>query len=370
MTSDEACARLGVKKATLYSYAARGLIRRVEDGRRRLYVAEDVERVALRAAARRGHGAVAAGALRWGEPVLDSAITHIDGSTIRYRGVPAIELARRERYERVCEHLWNAEPGPEDFPSKRKRTLRDEAPVWRMVRALPELALRDPDRLGAPLPREHERARGLIASLAAVLGGHGKGSIAARLGRRFGHEQAIDRVLILCADHELNVSSFASRVAASSGADLYACVGAALYAFTGPKHGAACDRVEALSRDGRPSALRDRLARGESVPGFGHPLYPKGDPRTAPLLEVCASASNPRLDTLRRHIDEGNELGLFPTVDLGVVAVALACEMPAGMGAALFALGRVAGWVAHALEQRETGGLLRPRARYVGVDAS
>src|SRR5439155_21588512 len=103
--------------------------------------------------------------------------------------------------------------------------------------------------------------------------------------------RALNRALVLSADHELNSSTFAGRVAASVGADVYACVAAALAAFSGPRHGGACDRIEALlAETGRPeraaTAIEERRRRGELVPGFGHQLYPGGDPRTPPLLEV------------------------------------------------------------------------------------
>src|SRR5690349_18223397 len=90
LSSARACELLGVKPATLYSYVSRGLVRAVLPGRgrTRLYVADDVARLATRSAARRGHGPVAAGALRWGEPVLESAITSVAGGVLAYRGRP------------------------------------------------------------------------------------------------------------------------------------------------------------------------------------------------------------------------------------------------------------------------------------------
>jgi citrate synthase len=119
-------------------------------------------------------------------------------------------------------------------------------------------------------------------------------TVAASLAEAWGApaKQAVEgmnQALVLCADHELNVSTFAARVTASSGADLHACVSAALAALSGPRHGGACDRIEALVREvGRPERARsevdERVRRGESVPGFGHWLYPEGDPRTPPLL--------------------------------------------------------------------------------------
>ena len=383
ITSEEACARLGVERATLYSYASRGAVRRVQTGgRRRLYVAADVDRLAARSAARKGHAAVAVGALRWGEPVLDSAITSVVGGSLRYRGRDVVTLVEGgARFESVAERLWEAEAvDPWPAPARVPRVAPSTPLVWRMVAAIPALALADPSRHGAGDALEHGRARRLVATLAHLLGTRrtsARDSIAERVsvsltGKKC-HRRLVDAALILCADHELNVSTFTARVAASSGADLYACVGGALYTFTGPKHGTASARVRAIldecERDGVTRAVRARLARGEAVPGFGHPLYPEGDPRTAPLLALAsegrsgARALRTLLSLVR--VVEG-ETGERPNVDLGIVAIALAMGAPEGAGSALFGLGRTTGWIAHVLEQRRSPELLRPRARYVG----
>jgi citrate synthase len=185
---------------------------------------------------------------------------------------------------------------------------------------------------------------------------------------------AVERALVLCADHELNASTFAARVVASTGADLYACVAAALAAMTGPLHGGASDRVEALVDEvAEPKRAYDvvtaRTVRGEAIPGFGHRLYPDGDPRVPPLLEAARDvAKKSRSLATVLSIAEAMKRARreLPNVDFGLVALARALGLPKGSAAALFALGRTAGWVAHALEQREAGYLLRPRAEYVG----
>ncbi len=244
-------------------------------------------------------------------------------------------------------------------------------------------------RFASPVDQERLRARRLLRQLGAWVGAmHGaervsqaleENTVAASLARAWGVRarrapELLDRALVLCADHELNISTFAARVTASSGADLYACVSAALAALSGPLHGGACDRIEALMQEvGRPeraaTAVRERLRRGESVPGFGHRLYPEGgDPRTPPLLEV-AWAVRPEptaVRVVRAVVEAMREAGHPPpTVDLGLVALAAALGLPPGAATALFAVGRAAGWVAHVLEQREQGHMLRPRARYV-----
>jgi citrate synthase len=181
--------------------------------------------------------------------------------------------------------------------------------------------------------------------------------------------------MVLSADHELNVSTFAARVAASSGAGLAASIVAALAALSGPLHGAATARVEAfvaeIERPERAAQAVDaRLERGESVPGYGHPLYPNGDPRGARLLELAARLSS-RARSVRVLLAVTDAMHLVarerPTVDVGLVALAAALGLPRGAPLAIFACGRLAGWIAHALEQRTEGHLLRPRARHVGA---
>jgi citrate synthase len=236
------------------------------------------------------------------------------------------------------------------------------------------------------------RGRRLIRTLAALLAPRlarparataRPVSVAATLAASFGlkrraAQRALDVALVLSADHELNPSTFAVRVAAATGADLYACVSAGLAALSGPRHGGACDRVEALvAETGRPERageiVRERSRRGESVPGFGHPLYPDGDPRARVLLDEARRLSlRPvaalkvlfaLVEAMRRAEREA------PTLDAGLVAISSALGLPAGSAAGLFAVGRMAGWIAHALEQRSAGFLLRPRARYVGPEA-
>jgi citrate synthase len=205
--------------------------------------------------------------------------------------------------------------------------------------------------------------------------------VAARLARALGARsaaatRAVDVALIVCADHELNISTFAARVAASGGADVYGCLAAGLGAFSGPDHGRASDRVEALVDEalarGAERAVRDRLSRGERVPGFGHPLYRSGDPRVPALVGVIepiegATAERRVLEQIAKTMRKAGHPA--PNLDFGLVAMRRALGAPRGAASALFAIGRCAGWIAHVLEQRGTPGLLRPRARYIGVKA-
>jgi citrate synthase len=184
--------------------------------------------------------------------------------------------------------------------------------------------------------------------------------------------QLIRAAIILCADHELNVSAFTVRCVASAGASPYLAVLAGLAALRGQRHGGMTERAAAflegvLAVSDLDREIAARLQRGEAPPGFGHPLYPGGDPRGRLLLGLLEEAGSPAA-TAARPIAAAvtAATGRLPNIDwaLGVLARHLDLEPGAALG--LFALGRTIGWVAHAQEQYANGRLIRPRARYVG----
>jgi citrate synthase len=203
---------------------------------------------------------------------------------------------------------------------------------------------------------------GVVASVLAAWHPHGRGARA-----------ALSAALVLSADHELNVSTFAARCVASAEATPWDAVAAGLAALKGRRHGGEAFRTAALLREadeaGPAAALAAWLRRGERLPGFGHKLYPSGDPRGKELLALAARAA-PRSRSLRRvqalAAAATKLTGEPPNIDLGLAALAAALQLPAGAPHALFALGRTLGWVAHAIEEYARGALIRPRARYVG----
>ena len=402
LTAAEAAKYLDVKLATLYAYVSRGLLRSLSHdgaGRARRYLRSDVE--GLRA---RQHGASAARALAWGEPVLDSAITAMTARGPAYRGLIAVDLARRGvSFEAASELLWTgALPRPDaswgapgDPPDFRAiaRLLPKDASRTSCAIALVAIAgshdrHRHDKRLEAVLPRARRLARLLACALALpaeperAAEAWEESGIARVVLRAAGIRPraraivAVDRWLLLSADHELNPSTFAARVAASTDADLYAAALAGLAAFSGPRHGAVSDRAEALIAEiARPAdaerVLRERLRRGELTPGFGHGFYgAAADPRALVLLEE-ATALGPRVrevqcvNALIRAMEATQRPK--PNVDIGIVALRAALGLPPGAGAGVFAVGRSAGWSAHVLEQYASDQLLRPRARYLGV---
>lgn len=393
LSAKEAAELLGVKPQTLYAYASRGFVRRVGTGKRRRYLVEDLERLQTRQRARSGHGPVAAAALAFGEPVLDTRITGIDRRGPLFRGHPAVELAARGvGFETVAELLWVGElpPTPPVWraldPPERRLTSACTS-IEELMAALPALTLAASNRHSRVREIELELGRQLVRSVAQLLleprARRPAGSVAELLASNTkaplkDARSALDLALVLLADHELNASSFAARIAASTDAHLPACVTAALAALSGPRHGGACDRVEALLDEAaalpRPrDVLEKRARRGDPIPGFGHPLYPDGDPRARPLLERArqlsrrSSAQRTRLEPVFALARAMERQGLPATVDFGLVALTRALEMKAGSAALLFALGRSAGWVAHVLEQRSSEAVLRPRARYLGA---
>jgi citrate synthase len=184
---------------------------------------------------------------------------------------------------------------------------------------------------------------------------------------------AVRSALVLCADHELNVSAFTARCAASTGATPYDVVSAALATFKGRRHGGASECVLALLSDANtPKAAKAAIARTlqleNRVLGFGHPLYAGGDPRAAMLLGLARSSRNGKAwRTVRNLWRAGSEATHEPpNLDFGLAAIAKAYALPERAPTLLFAIGRVIGWIAHAIEEYASGRQIRPRARYVG----
>lgn len=382
LSAEEAARRLGVTRATLYAYVSRGLIRsRLEPGqRRRQYHLEDVVRWQQQKAARRDPTGVARRALSFeGLPVLTSALTSIDGGRLFYRGQDAVALSRRARFEDVAGLLWGGELPAVDalhLPPRKERERLARLPVVAACQCY--LAQAEARDLAAySLSPEAVRRTGarILAGLTALVSGGDEPprSVAAALASAWGVGsraglRALRAALVLCADHELNVSAFTARAIASAGATLYMAVSGALGALSGHRHGGALEQVATLLDEGTDPArlIAERLRRGQPVPGFGHALYPEGDPRARELLELCprgpAKARVLALASAARRL-----LGEHPTLDLGLLALGRCWGLPERAPFVLFALGRSAGWLAHAIEQYATGELIRPRARYIGA---
>ncbi|MFW5940631.1 MAG: citrate/2-methylcitrate synthase [Chloroflexota bacterium] len=392
LTAAEAAAALGVSRATIYSYVSRGLIRSEPAGggtRSHRYRAEDVRRLLQRKEQRRNPAAAAQQALHFGAPVLESSITLIEGGRLYYRGHDAVQLAQTHSVEEVASLIWRGslDAGFAEPPQAGADALPPAAEggglttVERFQVALPQLAAGDDaayDLRSEAVARTGERILTQLTAIAAGAPGNGR-TLVQTLQRGWACEEVkegdlLRAALILCADHELNVSSFTARCVASAGATAYQVVLGGLAALQGARHGGHTARVTALLREVRDPArarrtLADRLRRGESIPGFGHPLYPQGDPRGRALMRMVREAY-PQADAvaLADAVAEAAQatISALPTVDFGLAVLANALRLDDDAPLTLFALGRTIGWVGQAIEQYESGQMIRPRARYVG----
>lgn len=395
MTCAEVCGWLGIRPQTLYAYVSRGLVRSEPAGgrsRARRYHREDVERLVQRREYRADPSKVARGALRAGEPVLESCLTLIAEDRVFYRGHDALALARERSFEEVAALLWTGDLDAVEavrgaYPVAAGPAPAGQSPLQRMQALLAVAAGDDPaapDLHPPALYRAGGRILQLLAGVACggtASGGFAPGGIAPALQQawvpgRVQVARVLEAALILCADHELNASAFTARCVASSGANLYLVVVAALSALQGFHHGGASAQVEAMWREVEAEgegdvrrAVTRRLERGDRIPGFGHAIYRETDPRARVLLELVEEhfpgAEAPGVVAqLRSAVRQAT--GLECNLDLALVALRRAAGLPEGSALVLFALGRAAGWIAHAIEQYGTGRLIRPRASYVG----
>ena len=393
MSAADASALLGVSRTTLYAYVSRGFVRSQATpgpSRERRYSRDDVERLQRRAEERRNPDKAVAHALQWGMPVLESAITLIDGHRLYYRGHDASALARTRSIAEVASLIWTGRfDALSEIPSDTTAVQgHDISPFAARAQSLLASASAD-DAAAFDLRAASVAACGWrilhLLTLAATRRSTAADralTIDQRLARAWRlHARGTDilrSALILCADHELNVSSFTARCVASAGSDPYAVVIAGLSALAGPKHGGSGARVEAMlrsvrgERDLRP-ALTARLRRGERLDGFGHPLYAAGDPRAAMLMDMLREryAASAELQFVVKFETAATALIRDkPNLDFALAAVARVLGLPAGSPLMLFAIGRAIGWIGHAIEQYATDHLIRPRAKYVGVPPS
>jgi citrate synthase len=389
ITAADAARLLGVTRPTLYAYVSRGFVRSqpvAGASRERLYAREDVARLRRRTEERKAPDKAAARALQWGMPILESAITLIDGERLYYRGLDAASLARAQALEDVAALIWTGrmDAAPDPLPVKIPAVRADLAFVPRAQTLLVSAGARDPLAMDLRPARVVRVGFGLLRLMttAAIGSSPGGANVHRALATKWRvRGRAVDLIraaLVLCADHELNVSAFTARCAASSGTHPYGVVVAALSAFEGPRHGGAGRRVESMlasMRDERSlsRAMTARVRRGDTVEGFGHPLYRDGDPRARLMLEMVDEAfpASAERRFIRDVVRAAEDItGDRPNLDFGLAAVTRVLRLPEASPMALFAIGRTVGWIGQALEQYATGQLIRPRAKYVGVPPS
>jgi citrate synthase len=404
--SSEALAILEVKPQTLYSYVSRGRVRRISpDGRSSYYNREDIQRLRARSEARSGHGAVAESAMHWGEPVLLTNLTEITSAGPRYRHHLAVDLARGgHSFEAVAEYLWSGgQPAKAVWWPADKSVARIARQLTGLVADYPELHIsrlltetvllhamdNSTGAAGTSVMSATSTARRLVVILcgaSGLIGPHKQfiapapgESVAQMFARAFGiaasepQLRAVNAAFVLLADHEFTPATFAARIAASAGVDLHSCVGAALQVHFGSALGLRCDGVEkTLSRRSQSQAgdaRYDKYAgrRGLVELGFRHPLYKNGDARAQEILRLAleltehAAAARTTLNTLKK-IDDSSGLSL----DAALVVLCRALGIDQPVAGCLLALSRVAGWIAHVIEQRQQDFMIRPRGKFTG----
>lgn len=354
----EAAATLGVTKPTLYAYVSRGLVTRqvAVDGRTSLYDRAEVETLANRS--RRRPPAE--------RPSIDvqiaTSVTRLHDDSPTYRGQRVLDLVDGHSFEQVADLLLTGEATGRATDWKldrsalaRSRSIVDAAtpidPLGALSLTARSLEHRDGDQTATVTRR-------LLSIIPSVLGGPQRGGIADRLSRAWLRRpapqvvDAVERALILLADHELATSTLAVRVAASVRAAPPAALAAGLDVVAGPLHGAASQAAVALfelaSETDPASAVRSGLGDGRRLPGFGHTVYRRGDPRFEPLLDAVRAIPAPpeRMAVVDEVIREaGRSIGHLPNIDLALAALihvaGLASDVP------LFGVARLAGWAAH-----------------------
>jgi citrate synthase len=348
-----------------------------------------------------------------------SEICYLDGQqgVLAYRGHDIHDLAKWSSFEETCHLLWHgrlpnrSQLGDLHSALAAARPLPD--PILRLMRTLPEVdgmdALRtltsaiahyevDPGKGTAEdRARIAVRLTAQIGSLVATWGrlsagggpiapdpasGHAANFLYMLTGRRPDavETRAFDIALVLHADHELNASTFAGRVAAATLTDMHSAVVAAIGTLKGPLHGGANADVMRLllaigaesSDDRAEEQIRSSLARREKIPGFGHRVYRTEDPRATHLrrlsLEIGKRAGNTRWYEMSQRIEAvvKAEKTLYPNVDFYSASTYYMLGIPIDLFTPVFAVSRISGWTAHMLEQYANNRLIRPRAEYTG----
>ena len=370
LSTADALAMLQVQQQTLYAYVSRGRIRArqdPDDPRRSLYNRNDVERFAKRQAGRHSAATVASEAIAWGEPVLASSISTVSDGRLWYRGIDAVGWSQSASLEDTAAWLWQCAPLHFDLASHGVETSSPS-----LQRAMMALVLKSDIGTATPDPETSiQEGRRLLGLLATALLGEGdtqEQPLHEHMAKAWHVPAAADALrlaLVLLADHELNASTFAARVAASTGASLGASLLAGLCTLSGPYHGAAALAArEWMKASGSKSSSGVIDARDVRFPAFGHPLYPAGDPRAVALMAALDMPAH--VIDLQKQLEEHS--GEAPNIDWALAALAETFGLSEQAPMVIFTLARSVGWIAHCLEQTQTGNLIRPRARYVGPD--
>ncbi|NNG39778.1 excisionase [Flexivirga sp. ID2601S] len=370
ISTQQAADLLGVRVATVYSYVSRGLLDRVDDGRSRhdgsRFARDQVTRLAAR------HHRPRRGVF---ELTVETAVTSLDpAGRLLFRGHDAGELAECSTFEEVAEIVWGATDPPQTWPTGTPAPIAYDAATRtdRIRLAIEHAAATDPERTDLCAHHFCTAGRRAIAAAVATLAASAvpAASVAAGLWAGLSDRppvdaelRALDTALGLMADHELASSTLAARAAASTGADPYLVMLAGASAFEGPRHG----QASAAAYDLLVGALDGGAEIPDSPAGFGHSIYTGTDPRFD-VLRVAVGRFAPEVvevvDELAVRVARRD--GRAANVDLGLAALTVGAGLPRDAGAVIFLISRLAGFVAHGIEEQGHPLRFRPRATYTG----
>src|SRR5918994_7415753 len=348
-----------------------------------------------------------------------SSICYLDGDrgVLAYYGYDIHDLAKGATFEEVCYLLWHGRlPGRAelgDLQSQLAAARPVPEPILRLMKQLPAsdgmdmprtltsaLGQYDPEVNDSSPQAQYRKAVRLTAQMGSIVASYGRVQAGGGLIQpdpALGHAanflymlkgerpsalatRAFDIALVLHADHELNASTFAARVAAATLTDLYSATVGAIGALKGPLHGGAnADVMRLLIEVGQDApaekideAIRGKLARKVKIPGFGHRVYRTEDPRATHLRrmskELGEKAGNTRWFEMSERI-EGlirGEKKLYANVDFYSASTYYTLGIDIDLFTPIFAVSRVSGWTAHCLEQYANNRLIRPRTDYIG----
>ncbi|MBU9721147.1 MULTISPECIES: citrate synthase [Bacillaceae] len=347
-----------------------------------------------------------------------SGVSSIIDGVLTYHGYNIDDLAEHASFEEVVYLLWNhrlpnreelstfkkelgeyAEVPKEIFEQMKSYPISKVHPMAALRTAISQLALFDAEADDMGESSNRKKALKLQAQISTIVTGfarirQGKEPLAPRgdlgyaanfLYMLNGEEpdeisvEALDKALVLHADHELNASTFTARVCVATLSDMYSGIVSAIGALKGPLHGGANERVmKMLSEIGEvdkaESYIKDALSRKVKIMGFGHRVYKNGDPRAKHLKEMSRQLTGitgePKWYDMSVKIDDivTNEKGLLPNVDFYSASVYHSLGIEHDLFTPIFAVSRVSGWIAHILEQYENNRLIRPRAEYTGPE--
>lgn len=344
-----------------------------------------------------------------------SSISSIIDGVLTYRGINIDELAAQATFEEVAYLLWYGKLPTESELSRLIADLGEAAAVPAEViegirlypqgsnsmaalrTAVSSLALYDAEANAMDRAANLRKAIRLQAQLPTVVAAfsrirEGKEPVTPLKGVGIAYNflymltgekpaqtavEAMDKALVLHADHELNASTFAARVTVATLSDIYSGVTSAIGALKGPLHGGANEAVMVMldeigSLDNVEPFIQGKLGKREKIMGFGHRVYKNGDPRAKHLMQMSRQLGelngDMKLYEMSVKIEElvTGQKGLKPNVDFYSASCYTMLGIPRDLFTPIFAVSRVSGWTAHILEQFEDNRLIRPRAEYVG----